>query len=151
MERGMPSIDPDYDLVIDSFTAICSRFEEVGFSGLGESERILFFAWQFVCEVNNGGIHQFFVNPSGEFSYETLWALEKAPMPLAAALLRRALAAFPDPAKVHDLRAQQVRQLPPCVQFELFDELTGAFYDSSEDPYRSLAEFVRQHQCELPR
>ena len=86
----MTSIDPDYDLVINMYTAIWQRFEKVGFDELAEPERVIFCTWQFVCEVNNGGFHQFFLNPSGEFAGETVSALEKVQMPYAASLLSRA-------------------------------------------------------------
>lgn len=141
----MASVDPDYDLAIATFSAIWPRYEKLGFENLTEQERTIFCTWQFVCEVNNGGIHQFFFNPSGKFARETVPALENVQMPYAASLLTRALTAFPDPAKDHRTRARQLESLPKSVQDELFNELTGQFFDSAENAYVLQADYVREN------
>src|SRR5262245_47964956 len=107
------SVDP-YEAVIRTYSAIWPRYMALGFDGLTGAEKTLFCAWQFVCEVNNGGFRQFFANPSGEFATETVPALETVSMPHAASLLRMALAAFPNevPAKDRGLRWEEVRALP---------------------------------------
>ena len=143
--------DGDYDLVIETFTDICQRYEKFGFDNLTEPERVIFCTWQFVCEVNNGGIHQFFNNPSGEFAVETVFALEQVQMPHAASLLRRALAAFPRPDKNHETRASQLGALPANIQDDLFNKLTTDFFDSPEDPYALQADFVRRNQKDFPK
>jgi len=144
-------MNPDYDLVIDTYTQTRPRYQGVDFDKLTEPERVLFCTWQFVCEVNNGGFYQFFLNPSGEFAVETAEALDKIPMPAAAALLRRALAAFPNgtPAKDDDARYDQLEALPTKVREDLFDELTRTFSDSAEQPYALQAEYVRRNQKEF--
>lgn len=147
----MSSVDPNYDLVAAAFTAIWGRYARVGFSYLSEIERVIFCTWQFVCEVNNGGMHQFFKNPSGEFAVETLSALEDVEMPYAASLLCRALVAFPNPSKVQDVRLQQLLSLPSWVQHDLFDELTRDFFDSSEDAYGLQADYVRRNRNSLAK
>jgi hypothetical protein len=139
-------VDPDYDLVIETYSALWPRFAQFGFSGLTEPERVLLCTWQFVCEVNNGGFHQFFTNPSGAFAAETVAALEQARMPHAASLLRRALTAFPAPAKEQEARCWQLCGLPDSIQRDLFDKLTAAFSDSAEDPYALQADYVRRNR-----
>ena len=146
----MASVDPDYDLVVEAYSAIWPRYERHGFAGLNDQERTIFCTWQFVCEVNNGGVHQFFFNPSGEFAKETVEALEKVEMPYAASLLKRALEAFPNLAKDHRTRAEQLLSLSECVQKDLFNELTGAFFDSPEDPYVLQAAYVRRNLASFP-
>jgi hypothetical protein len=48
------------------------------------------------AQVNNGGIHQFFFNVSGEYVRETVAALNRIGAPKTQALLERAVAvAFP--------------------------------------------------------
>jgi hypothetical protein len=142
----MSSIDPDYDLVIETFTAIWPRVTKSGFQQLSDAEKVILCTWRFVCEVNNGGFHQFFFNSSGAYAVETVSALESVQMPFAASLLRRALAAFPDPAKDEQVRYQQLISLPAIVQHDLFDELSAAFFDSGEDAYGLQAEFIRAHR-----
>jgi hypothetical protein len=83
----MASVDPDYDLVIETYSAIWPRYEKLGFEKLTEQEQTIFCTWQFVCEVNNGRIHQFFFNPSGEFNNRTT-APANQPLHLIAAALR---------------------------------------------------------------
>jgi len=143
--------DPDYDSVINAFSRIWRRHEKLGFENLTEPEKVIFCTWQFVCEVNNGGFHQYFSNPSGEFAAENVAALEKVEMIHAASLLRRALAAFPDntPAKDHELRYEQLRSMPDSVQRELFDELTAAFFASTEDPYALQADYIARNRNEF--
>jgi hypothetical protein len=142
----MASVDPDYDLAIETYSAIWPRYKKFGFENLIDQERTIFCTWQFVCEVNNGGIHQFLSNPSGEFASETVDALEKIQMPYAASLLRRALIAFPEPAKDHRTRAQQLRSLPKSVRDDLFNDLTGDFFGSSENAYVLQAAYVQNNR-----
>lgn len=137
-------MDPDYDLVINTFTGIWPRYEELGFEGLTGPEQVIFCTWQFVCEVNNGGFHQYFRNPSGTFAAETSAALKRVQMPHASSLLQQALAAFPNntAARDNDCRQREIRSLPQSVQHNLFDDLTSSFIDSAENPYRLQAVYI---------
>lgn len=49
------------------WSKIVSRFEEVGFDGLIESERVYFLVQLADAEVNNGGFHAVCYNPTGEY------------------------------------------------------------------------------------
>jgi hypothetical protein len=150
-DTGRKFVDPDYDLAIRTFTDIWPRYQRLGFQNLTEPEQVIFCTWPFGCEVNNGGFHQFFTNPSGEYAVETVAALEKVQMPFAASVLRRALAGFPNhqPEKDHDRRNKQVWSLPPEIQDDLFDKLTGEYNDSSEDPYLLQANYIRAHRADF--
>ena len=131
----MASIDPDYDLAINTYTAIWPRYERVGLDGLTPQECAVFLTWQFVGEVNNGGFRQFLSNPSGEHAAQTLSALEQVGMPHAASLLRRALAAGG----------------PLWIPYsEALNVLTDEFFGSPENPYELLGNYVRRHSQELP-
>jgi hypothetical protein len=143
--RSMASVDPDYDLAIETYSAIWTRYEQLGFDKLTEQERTIFCTWQFVCEVNNGGFHLFLFNPSGEFAQETVVALENVQMHIAASLLKRVLRALPDPAKDHQTRARQLVSLPQNIQDELFKKLTEEFFDSQENAYTLQADYVRKN------
>jgi hypothetical protein len=133
--HGVASLDPDYDLAIGTYTAIWPRYERAGLDALTRPERAVFLAWQFVGEVNNGGLRQFLCNPSGAHAAETPAALDEVGMPHAAALLARALAAGGPPWF-------------PCSA--ALDALTDEFFGSPEDPYELLASYVRRHSQELP-
>lgn len=125
----MASLDPDYDLVIGTYTAIWQRYERAGLGGLTGAERSVFLAWQFVAEVNNGGFRQFLTNPSGGHARETPTALTDVGMPQAAFLLRQAL----DGLGHSELAA-----------------LSDAFFGSPENPYEILASYVHRHRGDLP-
>lgn len=140
----MTDIDPDYDVAIDAYSEVYSAYDKRGFDQLTERERTIFCVWQFVGEVNNGGFRQFLSNPSGEFTSETLEALERIRMPFAASLLKRALMYLPPLAKDHGTRLQQVHSLASEIQVDLLNELTGNFFNSTEYPYALLAEYVRE-------
>ena len=133
--HGLSSLDPDYDLVIGTYTAIWPRYEQEGVSGLRGAERAVILAWQFVGEVNNGGFLQFLSNTSGAYAAETPAVLAEVSMLHAASLLIRALAAGGPPWS-------------PCS--EALDALSDEFFGSPENPYALLASFVRQHSGELP-
>jgi hypothetical protein len=142
--------DP-YDAVIGVFTAVCRRYEQVGFLNLSDPEKAIFCTWQFVSDVNNGGFRQYLVNPAGEFAAETASALEAIGMPRAAALLRRALAAFPDHSVPtdNDARVRAIRALPRDRDRQ-FDALTEEFYASPEDPYALQWDYIVRYRGELP-
>ena len=131
----MASLDPDYDLVFGTYTAIWPRYEQAGLRGLTGPERVLFLAWQFVGEVNNGGIRQFLCNPSGAHAAETPAAFEEVSLSRVASLLRRALVTGGPPWFPHS---------------EALNALTDEFFRSPENPYDLLASFVRQHSQEMP-
>jgi len=131
----LASLDPGYDLVIGTYTAIWPRYERAGLSGLTRPECAVFLAWQFVCEVNNGGFRQFLSNPSGAYAAETPAVLKEVSMPHADSLLMRALAAGGPPWS-------------SCS--EALDALSDEFFGSSENPYELLASYVRRNSHELP-
>jgi hypothetical protein len=130
----MGSLDSDYDLAIDAYTAIWSRYERAGLDGLTPPERAILLAWQFVGEVNNGGFRQFLSSPAGAYAAESPAALEEVGMPYASSLVRQALAldgppGFPDP--------------------EALNALTDEFFGSPENPYELIASYVRRYIQEL--
>jgi hypothetical protein len=95
----------------------------------------VFLAWQFVCEVNNGGFRQFLSNPSGVHAEVTPAALDEVGLPHAVSLLRRALATGG----------------PPWFrQSDTLDSLTDEFFDSAENPYELIASYVRRQLQEMP-
>ena len=143
--------DP-YDGVVGVFTAICRRIEQVGFSTLTEPEKVIFCAWQFVCEVNNGGVRQYFANSSGEFAAETVSALEEVGMPRAAGILRRAVATFADHKvpRDHDVRFRSLKAMPVAIRDEMIHALTCDFFASPEDPYQLQWDYITRHSQDLP-
>jgi len=123
-------LDPDYDLVIGAYSSIWPRYERSGLGGLTRSERAVFLAWRFLCEVNNGGFRQFLSNPSGAHAEDTAAVLDETGMPHTAALLRRVLSTGG----------------PPWSSLsDALDDLTDEFFRSAENPYLIIAQYVRDH------
>jgi hypothetical protein len=146
----MPEKPPDpHDLAINTFTHIWyCRYEKVGFEKMTEPEKVIFSVWQFHCEVNNGGFHQFFINPAGDFAAAALIGLIRMGAHHAATLLGRAMAVFPgdNPPKEQDARIKILCALPEIMQYEYLDQLTREFFDSPEHLYAMESAYIEQNR-----
>ena len=63
---------------------------------LSEVDQVVCLVVHFDGEVLNGGLEQWLLNPTGEFPYETLNALDRIGAVVSAGLVRAVLAMFPD-------------------------------------------------------
>ena len=68
--------------------------ERDGLGSLTEAEAGLVGMYWFVAETNNGGVHQFFFNDSGQLAVPALRYLEQVGASQTASILRRAIALF---------------------------------------------------------
>jgi len=59
---------------------------------LTEAEKVFFYNQTLEREVNSGGYHQFFSNPSGDYTYEILDSLRKIGANATAAIHEKAIA-----------------------------------------------------------
>jgi hypothetical protein len=57
-------------------------------------------------EIENGGVNQFYHNTSGDYGIETVWAFEQIGAPIAADVIRRANALFPNAQPSRDTLAR---------------------------------------------
>jgi len=99
----------------------------------------------FEAEVNNGGFDQFFFNSTGDFSIETLEALELIKANKTAAILREACNRFPSgiPPSDRTVRANLMSATVSPNSSE-FDSLDERFYAYDEDPGTHLEEFRKE-------
>jgi hypothetical protein len=111
-----------------------------GVDALSRLQRDALCIMNFQAEINNGGMHQYLFNSSGDFARETPDVLRRIGAPVAAVLLERANAYFgPEgPPTNRDSRMEQLLALPEDEQQEIH-HLTDEFFDA-EDAGLSLAD-----------
>ena len=87
----------------------------------------------FEDEVNNGGLHQFFNNSSGDNTAETVLALETIGASRMAGILKRAASRFPNgfPPKIRDERLAELWNSFPLT--DEFRDLDGEFFAYPDD------------------
>jgi Domain of unknown function (DUF4375) len=121
-----------------------------GFDGLSEDEKVVFAIRELICEVLNGGFHQYFYNPSGSRHAAAEAALERLNETEALSGLRRARQAlFPEGAIPAD--TEERRNLIPFaheVPGSKFPEVARAeeerFSDLSEGLDARLMQFAKE-------
>jgi hypothetical protein len=117
-------------------------------SSLSEAQRTIALVYAMECEVCNGGIHQFFVNPSGDKWAETVDALRRIGASKITNIFGRALAVFPksQPSPDHLVRGAQLAAAGERAH-KLLEELTDEYYalyeiDPGQDLYARMAAFL---------
>lgn len=119
-------------------------------AGLKPAERDLVLLADLDGEVNNGGLHQYFFNSSGDGAVAAREALERLGAADRSKILDCALTAFPDSKPSAD-REQRNEQLARWGkrQFEVFEDLDDAWYrQPSMEP--SLSAQIRKHADAYP-
>ena len=114
---------------------------------LTKEEQTLFLICGLEGEVNNGGFAQFFFNSSGDYSQETLAALNAIHADLTAHLLRQAMTIFPGgmpPADQDDRNA--LIDLMGDDEETLLGNLDDQFYEGKENLSDLLLIYVKEHK-----
>jgi hypothetical protein len=127
-------------------------------SGLADTERTTILAYFFALEVTNGGIEQFFVNPSGDRWRETLRAIKAVGAYRLSGLVEQALSVFPDNTPSEN-QATRVDQLGAAGQSarEFLEKLTAQYYvlqaeNAEHCLYQRLTAFaIKQSGCDGPQ
>ncbi len=114
----------------------------------------IFLVGVFEGEVSKGGFRQFFVDPSGDFTAETLQSLREVGAHVSVELLEKVLALFPgktlpsDRGQRLNLLAQVDAQEP--AYYDTFDELFNQHVDA-QSPHRVekiealLLDYMKDH------
>jgi len=153
-ESLMPAIDwtieSDEDLLSLVADRVEQRVEAVGFDRLLAVEKTVYCIWWLEAEVNNGGFHQFFFNTAGNFTVETVAALDTVGANNAKAILEQAAAVFapggPDTERY--ARQDQLEMLSEAEERRLND-LDARFYEYPDDLSKLLASYVRGNKEEF--
>ena len=109
---------------------------------LNADQQNLICVWAACGEVDNGGIWQFFYNTSGDWSSDTVVALETIGAPELAEIIRSAMAAFPD-QKPHIELDERRDQIDAMSESDLaaWDSLSARFDTTSMEP--KIAAYIR--------
>ena len=117
-------------------------------NSLTEEERVIELVLAFELQVCNGGLGQFFVNPSGDRWEATLIALKRIGATKIAAMLEKALNIFPNgqPSSDQMTRCGQLVAAGPAAD-KLLRELTDEYYglsksSPSQDSYVRMGAFL---------
>jgi hypothetical protein len=97
------------------------------------AERTVYFVYQYLAEVQNGGVHQFFFNPSGDHAPEIVTALREIGVPEQASLLEEGIAMFPQtyPTDIDVRRRLYLSSPQPTELEDRLDALTDRFDDAA--------------------
>jgi len=109
------------------------------FSGLPIKQQVVYSVSILDWQVNNGGLHQYFFNPYGIFSYATIPHLKRIGRLDFAELLNRAINIVnpyeePEGIFLRELFNRQVELISD------FDDSTGEMLDKLDDHYYQLNE-----------
>ena len=94
------------------------------------------------AEIDNGGLIQFFDNPTGVVAPEAVAGLLEIGMPHAAAVVAATLARFPDPYPREAEARQAVRDLYRC---SAVDEATARIYGHFNDENGGLVAAMNRY------
>lgn len=123
---------------------VIERTFSEGLSSLSDAERVLFLAWGYAGELDNGGHAQFFLNTMGDFTPETIEALHQLELHEQAELLAEAAdKLFPDgvPRSMEERNDMVERTPDDGAMDRLLDDLDERFYalGGGDAVYRELS------------
>lgn len=128
------------ELINRIFIKIAEKEEKQGADSLNKEQQILGTVWHVYGIVGNGGI-PYFLEHTFDVE-EVARAYEAVDMPESAALLRTAIAKFPNgqrPADFNKFAAYMDRHQ------EFFDDLSNKFWKTQRKVERVLAAYIKQH------
>jgi len=144
------------DPVRDYWIGLVKRVHmQAGLEGLSQSERIYFVVTLFEGEVYNGGVHQFFLNSSGEYYTIVVEGLSELGATRSLDLLQKARKAlFPDTDPPTDTAAR--RQIlpwwpedktapPPAWSFEI-ERIDRELWSDPDRLGEKLKEYATRHR-----
>lgn len=120
---------------------------EKPFSELSDSERTFYCAYTFMLEVNNGGLHQFFFNFTGEHSLETLLALNEIGSSDSAVILKQAISLFPSASVSIDTLER--RKALETINITKLRKLDDAFHKIDDSFDTCLISYAQKHLFKL--
>jgi len=139
------SINIDWDIVAELTDHLVLR-DEKEFSEYTDAEKVFYYSYIFMLEVNNGGIHQFLFNFSGDRTKETLDSLHEAKFSDATRVLMKAINLFPSsevPSNTKDRR-----NLLERINISKLRELDDLFYATTDDFDSALIMFIESNMKE---
>ncbi len=119
-------------------------------SSISEFEKDVIYVENLEREVNNGGFSQFFYNSSGDYTYETLTALERIGAKIVSGLLQSAIEVFPDKTvpKDREIRQNTMEKIENVAE-DIWSELDNKFYAYPENITGLVIEYIRNNRKEF--
>jgi hypothetical protein len=142
--RGLWAIADSEELLLGLSEAVAARAESVGHDGLRPAEKTFVCIWGLEKEINNGGLYQYFFNPSGDHAQHAPEALAAIGARRTMTILQSANAIFPDggPSADRVRRQEQLDSLSDEAAEEL-DRLDEEFFRYPDDLSDLLARYAR--------
>lgn len=115
-------------------TEYWQTLERGGVAALSRLQRDALCIMSFQGEINNGGMHQYLLNSSGDLAQETPDVMKRIGAPVAAEILERANNYFgpAGPPTDRETRMEILLALPENVEQQIYD-LTNDFYNAEDD------------------
>jgi hypothetical protein len=114
---------------------------------LSEAEQTFQYVDELESQVNNGGFQLFFYNYSGDFSLETLVALETIGATKTTEMLRKAIQLFPAPGVAMD--TQMRRGILDKIDKSILEQwyhLDDEYFQCEDNIEELLLKFVRENK-----
>ena len=123
--------DSEFATILNERLPACANDDDV--RNLSESDKTVFLIMYFDCQVVNGGIEQWFRNPTGAFTHETLAALDRVGADVTAGIVRELHTMFSgvDISQDYEERNMQFDVLPDKSKNRLQD-LSDIYCESRE-------------------
>ena len=132
---------PDFKLVDDIVVKIAAKEEKLGSASLSNEQQIVGTVWQVYGIVSNGGT-QYLLEHIAIDIEQVAGYYEAVDMRESAALLRKAIAKFPNGKRPADFK----KFLAYIERHEdFFDELSNEFWATQDKVEKVLASYIKQH------
>ncbi len=136
------SIEVDWDIVSELADHLVIR-DDKEFSEYTDAEKVFYYSYIFMLEVENGGIHQFLFNYSGDRTKETLDSLHQARFSDSTRMLMKAISLFP--SSEVPVNTKDRRNLLDRISIDKLRELDDLFYATSDDFDSALLIFIEKN------
>jgi hypothetical protein len=134
-------------MVSEIFDRISDKYDTRGAESLQPLERGVYAALWFEMEVNNGGLHQYFLNSAGDDAHTALAFLRQLDAEPWARVLEKAVARFEGGAALPS-RSDRVRLLEK-LDISAFEDLDLEFFKIEGSISGVLAAWLPDHLAEL--
>ena len=133
-------------LVLAFEQAICQKAKKVGMVNLNDVEEIILAVEALEREVNNGGYHQFFVNPSNKFVAVIVEALKRIGCPKTAEITQRAIDTLALSGPLTPEAIDQIIYEDDEERDDKLNQCDNIYYHSDEDIAARLFSFIKNHK-----
>lgn len=136
------------------FQQICQRAQSEGIVALPMAERHILAVAEFLCELNCGGIHQYFANSAGDHLSDLLSGLDALGCAHERALVVASLSIFGEAGYSPDRQARQPALFPTDPEGDIDDEAfdrQAAILDPLKFELQDRVEYIGQRNEEYAR